>query len=188
MCWAGVSRKLSCCLKTILFMNKGTEGSCGRSRHILRHSYPVRERSRENSQSICRGSEQFFLSTLRNKWSRASETEKKIRRGKAVCELLSILTSLLPHLGHIFFCCHLSWQWKMTQHHSGGFGRQSPGTYSPQAKLVQDVVHLLALPPRHSSSYPIYTVSKSSYILHLALGLLVSFLTLKRHISSSLAD
>lgn len=76
----------------------------------------------------------------------------------------------------------------MTQQQSGGSGRQSPGTHSPQAKLVQDLVHLLAPPPPHSSSHPIYIVSKVSHILHLALGLLISLLTLQRHFSPSLAN
>lgn len=58
----------------LVFMNTGTEGSCGHSSLILRRSYPVREpekkecenermsekRSREMSRSIC--TEQFFFS------------------------------------------------------------------------------------------------------------------------------
>lgn len=88
----------------------------------------------------------FFLSTLRDKWSRASKTERENKEKESCCEMLSILTLLLPHLGHLFFRCHPSCQWQMTQPQSGGSGRQSPGTHSPQAKLVQDLVHLLATP------------------------------------------
>lgn len=102
--------------------------------------------------------------------------------------MLSILNVLLAHLGHLFFRCHLSCQWQMTQQQSGGSGRQSPGTHSPQAKLVQDLVYLLTPPPPYSSSHPIYAVYKVLHILHLALGLLISLLTLQRHISPSLAN
>lgn len=114
----------------------------------------MQEWARERSQSVFRGTERFFfllfffsLSTLRNKWLRASETERENKR-ESCCEMLSILAVLLPHLGHLFFGCHHCWHWQMTQPQSGGFGRQSPGTYSPQAKLVQNLVHLFAPLPR----------------------------------------
>lgn len=52
----------------------------------------------------------FFLSTLRNKRSGASETERENENKENCFEKLSILTVLLLHLGHLFFCCHLSCQ------------------------------------------------------------------------------
>lgn len=130
----------------------------------------------------------FFLSTLRNKRSGASETERENENKENCFEKLSILTVLLLHLGHLFFCCHLSCQWQMTQHQTGGSGRPSLRTDSPQAKLVQDLVHLHAPLLPHLSSHSVYTVSNISDILHMAVSLLISFLTSQQHISPSLFD
>lgn len=127
---------------------------------ILRECEGEREHENE-SQPIC--GDCFFLSTLRDKWSRVSKTERENKEKESSCEMLSILPVLLLHLGHLFFRCHLSCQWQMTQHPSGGSGRQSPGTLSPQAKLVRDLVHLPAPPPPYSSSHPIYPASLSFF-------------------------
>lgn len=198
MCRVGVSRKL---WKTILFLwTRGQRGVVAIAviyldAAILRESVKMRMSKREAERRVGLYAEalssffsSFFLSTLRNKWSRASETERENKERESCFEMLSILTVLLVHLGHLLFRCHLSCQWQMTQHQSGGSGRQPPGTHSPQAKLVQDLVHLLAPPLPHPSSHPIYTVSNISHILHLALGLLISLLTLQRHISPSLSN
>lgn len=52
----------------------------------------------------------------------------------------------------------------MTPRQPGGSGR----THSPQAKLVQDLVHL----PPPTSSHPIYTAANILHIPHSALVLL----------------
>lgn len=107
-----------------------------------------RTHTRERTGFHCahRGTELFFFLTLRNKWSGSSELVRENKEKESCCEELSILTVRLAHLGHLFFRCHLSRQWQMTQQQSGGSGRRSPGTRSPQAKLVQDLVHLRLLP------------------------------------------
>lgn len=68
----------------------------------------------------------------------------------------------LMHGGHLFFCCHLSCQWQMTQRQPGGTGR----THSPQAKLVRDLVYLSnppAPPPPPLSSHSISTASRTFF-------------------------
>lgn len=106
----------------------------------------------------------FPLSTLRNKWSTASKLERESEERESCFKTLSTLTVLLVHLGHLFFRCHLSCQWQMTPQQPGGSGR----THSPQAKLVQDLVHLLA-PPSSPSLLPsnLYSLQR---LAHSSLG------------------
>lgn len=86
---------------------------------------------------------------------------------------------LLMHLGHLFFHCHILCQGQMTQHRP----RESGRTNSPQAKLVQNLIHLLSTPTFLLPS----NLYRVSHILHLVLGLLISLLTLQQYISPSLA-
>lgn len=86
---------------------------------------------------------------------------------------------LLVHGGHLFFRCHLSCQWQMTQRQPGGTGR----THSPQAKLVQDLVHLPKPPHPRYHSPPIQSLHPLAHSSH---AFLILLLTLQCLISSPL--
>ena len=161
MCRAGVSRKLR---KTISFLwTRGQRGIVAIAVVYL-DTAVLRESARKKE------------SVKRREWARGRGREESVHPQCAVA-----------HVGHLFFCCHLSWQWQMTQHQSGEFWRQSPRTYSPQAKLVQDPVHLLTAPPRRPPPPPIQSIHCPTALV-LACGLMISVLTLQRHISPSLSQ
>lgn len=179
-----------------LFMNRGTEGSCGCSSHILKTQISCErmrkkrawkrgnERERERSQS--RRWAVSFLSTLRNKWSRASRLERENKERESCSETLSILTVLLAHLGHLFFSLSPPLPvtddtagarriWETVSRNTFTSGQTCPG---PRPSPPH---HLLSIPP------PIQSVHCPASRTFLT-WLLISLLTLQRHISPSPAN
>lgn len=154
MCWVSVSTKLQ---NTILFL--WTWGQRGLVAAAVLYLYITTRkmesvqiwewpRDEETEEYMRRHWAGFFFYLLakRNKRSWVSETESDNK------VLLSILTALLLHLGHLLLSCHLPCQWQMTQHQSWGSRRRSPGTHPPQAKLAQDPIHLPHTSPPPPSS------------------------------------
>lgn len=97
------------CGKQSHFYEQGTAGSCGHISHIL--SYPVRGQGTKEKMEM-RDWAVFCLNF--EKQAVQSETERENKEKESYHEILFILTVLLPHLGQLFFHCHLSCQWQMT--------------------------------------------------------------------------
>lgn len=129
MCRVGVSKKAA--EYNFVFMNRGTEGTCGHRSLIKTQRSCERERrvetrewAGERSPCIRRGTSHFSSLKL---WSAG------IKRGR-LSSREKLLDRPLPHPGHLFLRCRFSCQWQMTQHQLGGSRRQCLGAHSPEGQ------------------------------------------------------